>query len=190
MNMIEQLLGILGNLFGNSSANEREEAERLNASESDKDVSYIVVRNWDDVGNILMDMVMKHNGDVADYDNYTFMEYYDMVRNLPYIADQKKAGDFDLDVFCRPKRTLSENAVCRDCDDKAILMACWLIRHNIPFKFIACAYEEGHHVEHCILKAMVNGRTWQYVDSTYEDDSFPSWRKYWNIVEICEWRPD
>jgi hypothetical protein len=169
---------------------EEETAQELNSSETDKAVTHVVVKTWDDVGAILMGIVEKHHGDIAEFDNFTFQQWYEKVRALPYIPDQPKAGQYDLDVFCRPSRTLAANPVCRDCDDKAILLACYCYRHGIPFRFVACSYKPENKVEHCILEVMLDGK-WQECDSTYPEDSFPGWRSYWNKINLSEWpKPD
>lgn len=165
---------------------EEETARALNASEPDKAVTYKVVKTWADVGEILMGFVEKYHGDIAAYDNFTFKQWYDHVRLLPYIPDQSKAGQYDLDVFCRPNRTLAANPLCRDCDDKAILMACYCFRHSISFRFVACSYKKENEPEHCILEVQLDGE-WCECDSTYPEDSFPSWRKYYNKITLSEW---
>lgn len=169
---------------------EEETARELNAAEKDKSVSYSVAKTWEDVGEALMGFVKRYHGDVSGYDNFTFTQWYEHVRSLPYIPDQQNAGGHDMDVFCRPSRTLADSALCRDCDDKAILMACWCFRHGIPFRFVVCSYtdEEKDDVEnwHCILEVQLDG-AWHECDSTYSDDAFPSWRKYYNKTTISEW---
>jgi len=173
---------------------EEETARELNAGEEDKAVSYVVAKTWEDVGRLLMGIVEGHHGDVAPYDNFTFQQWYEHVRSLPYIPDQRKAGEHDLDVFCRPRRTLGDNPPCRDCDDKAILMACWCFRHGVPFRFAVCSYEDAKEAEvecwHCILEVLLGG-AWSECDSTYPEDSFPGWRKYHNKIILSEWaKPD
>ena len=165
---------------------EEETAEALNASEPDKAVTYRVIKTWGDVGEILMHFVKEYHGDIADYDNFTFIQWYEHVRSLPYIPDPPKAGGHDLDVFCRPRRTLGDSPACRDCDDKAILMACWCFRHGIPFRFVTCTYTPAKENWHCILEVFLDGK-WSDCDSTYPEDSFPSWREYHNRITLSEW---
>jgi len=183
--MIKALLGRFVNMF--FSASDEEVAERANARETDKNVDYVVVKTWDDVGELLLEFVEKYNEDIADYDDYDFVSYYDFVRSLPYKEDLSKVESSELDVYCRPKRTLSENCECRDCDDKAILLACWCYRHNVPFRFLACSYEKANPVEHCIIEVKDDNEKWIEVDATYEEDTFPSWRKYYNKIYLAEW---
>jgi len=183
--IIQPLLGgILSGLFSlYKSKTEAQTAQELSMREKDPNVSYTVVQSWDDVGRILNDMVNKFHADVSEYDEMPFEEYYNFVKNLPYIPDDEKAGDYDIDVFCRPKRTLGDDCVCRDCDDKAILMACWLKRHGVRYRFVACSYEAKNPHEHCILEVYNEGK-WMELDATYPEDTFPSWRKYHNKIVL------
>jgi hypothetical protein len=183
--MVKALLGRLFEML--LSPNDAETADKHNAKEKDVNVDYVAVKTWDDVGKLLLDFVERFNEDVKEYDDYDFESFYEFVRSLPYKEDLQKLDGCELDVFCRPKRTLREDCECRDCDDKAILLACWCYRHNVPFRFLACSYEKANSVEHCIIEVKTDDGDWVEADATYDEDTFPSWRKYYNKIYLAEW---
>jgi len=177
--MIRALLGGLINFLKRRT--EEQTAKDLKENETDPNVDYIIVKDWKDVGNVLSHFVENYHEDVSEFDDFAFEEFYDYVKQLEYIPEDNKVGGYDLDVFCRPSRTLSADCVCRDCDDKAILMACWCRRHDVGYRFIACSYKPENGIEHCILEIRHENK-WVECDSTYPEDTFPSWRNYYNKV--------
>jgi hypothetical protein len=134
-------------------------------------------------------LLRDYNGDVAFADNWLFIDFYHYVRDLPYIEDPTES-----EALARPAISLSSKAPFRDCDDKALAMGCWLYRHGIPFRFIACSYEPELEVHHCAVQLgnYVNREGMDFkgvvVDATYpHEDEFPPARKYYNIEGISEW---
>lgn len=141
-------------------------------------------------------LIRRHNADVAPFDDWEFYDFYVYVRQLPYIDDG------DDEQLSRPKYTLplpqatggkilkfpgkeAETADFRDCDDKAIIIGCWLYRQGIPFRIIACSYKAKDEIHHCILQTQ-NPR--MFVDATYPDeDDFPPTKDYYNITPLSGW---
>jgi hypothetical protein len=71
----------------------------------------------------------------------------------------------------------------RTCKDKAIILGCWLYRHDVPFRFIACSSRPTDEVNHCILQ-LQDGK---FIDANYPNTSFPSTLKYYKITPLTDW---
>ena|GEM_PF-6952854 len=127
----------------------------------------------------MVKLIKKFNADVSRYDDYDFLDFYYMVRQLPYIDDGHD------ERISRPKWTLMDNPEFRDCDDKAIIIGCWLYRQDIPFRILACSYEPGDEIHHCILQTQ---KPRMFIDATYPDeDDFPPTKRYYNILPLSGW---
>ena len=61
-----------------------------------------------------------------------FIDYFNYVCALPYVSDPEQ-----VETISRPAFTLREDYGPRDCDDKAVLIACWLYAHGVPVRFVA-----------------------------------------------------
>lgn len=146
-----------------------------------------------ETGDLLRRLCIQYNSDVADYDDWEIGEFYKLVRDLPYLEDPSN------EEFCqRPAFTLSKEAYCRDCDDKAITMGAWLYRHDVPFRFVACSYKQKDDIHHCVIqlgkcwigkdeKHLTDG-TGVILDATYpNEDEFPPKKKYYNIYPLTEY---
>jgi len=132
-------------------------------------------------------IVRRFHSDVMYFDGWEFYRFYSYVRDLPYIDDG------DDEQVSRPKWTLPipgqqmQGGRCefRDCDDKSVIIGCWLYRQRIPFRFIACAYDPGVEIHHCILQIK---EPRMFVDSTYPgEDDFPPTKNYHNVTPLTGW---
>ncbi len=143
-----------------------------------------------DTGDALQRLCIQYNADVAAYDDWEIGEFYELVKQLPYLDDPSD------EEFCqRPAFTLSKEAYCRDCDDKAITMGAWLYRHDVPFRFVACSYKQEDDIHHCVIQlgeCMIGESDDELVkgdgiilDATYpNEDKFPPTKQYYNIYPL------
>ncbi len=86
--------------------------------------------------------------------------FFDKVRKIPYRRDPK-----GKETVARPSLLLKEFPEM-DCKKKAILMAAWLKKNNVPFRFIAVSEIPSKKFHHVFVIARVSG-AWRNVDATY-----------------------
>lgn len=96
--------------------------------------------------------------DLGRWLDVPFYVYYRFVCFLPYRADPEH-----VETISRPMYTLREDYSPRDCDDKAVLCACWFKGHGVPVRFIGVSTQENKELNHVFLQ-LENGLD---IDATY-----------------------
>lgn len=111
-----------------------------------------------------------------------FCTFYRFVCNLPYIPDPD-----NIEFVSRPAYTLNDEFGPRDCDDKAVLCACWLHAHGVPVCFLATSTKKDkqlHHVLCMIPGCLVDATYKSHEKSIGKYDYLP---KVTNAVLISDW---
>jgi hypothetical protein len=93
--------------------------------------------------------------------NLPLTDYFDLVKNIPYKRDPHLS-----EIVARPKIGFSlSNA---DCKKKAIMIASYLKRHNIPYRFIGSSSARNRRIHHVFPQALISGQ-WVNLDATYKN---------------------
>lgn len=101
--------------------------------------------------------------DLKDYaDRQGFFEFYNYVRNLPYIPDPK-----GKETISRPAYTVNpEWKGSRDCDDKTVLIGSFCELKKMPWRIAVVGVKEyPHHV----YPEIMHLDRWTQADATYPD---------------------
>ena len=120
------------------------------------------IRHLKDVfqtGREMARLVCNYWPDLGPWLGVSFREYYIHVCQLPYIEDPE-----DVETVSRPAFTLQRDYMPRDCDDKAVLMACWCHGHGIKCRFVASSTRPDKVLHHVFLEAEGLG----FVDATFD----------------------
>lgn len=107
-----------------------------------------------------------------------FEEYHRMIRQVPYLQDQKA-----VEIVTRPFFLLSQPWRGWDCKKKAIAVASWLAQNEIPYRFAAVSKRPGGEIHHVIPQAEIEPGKWVDVDATYPWNR-PYQAQPWTAVEI------
>lgn len=91
----------------------------------------------------------------------SFKKFYNMVKHLPYRKDIKP-----IEVTSRPYYLLAFPKVGIDCKKKAILIASYLKKNNMPYRFIASSKKKDKRIHHVFPQVFLNG-VWYNADATY-----------------------
>lgn len=134
-------------------------------------------------GREMARLVVSYFTDLGPWLARPFCEFYRHVCELPYIDDPD-----EIETISRPAFLLCEDYAPRDCDDKAILCACWWRGHGHKCRFVATSTTTDGELHHVFLQ-VDNGI---FVDSTYKEnadllgnyDYFP---KVTNLVYLTPW---
>lgn len=92
-----------------------------------------------------------------------FIEYFNFVCALPYRSDPEQ-----VETISRPAFTLRESYAPRDCDDKAVLIACWLHGHDIPARFVGVSTLKDCELCHVFTQAKTTAGGLD-LDATYNE---------------------
>lgn len=113
-------------------------------------------------GREMARLVREYWRDLGSWLNVPFAEFYSHVCKLPYIDDPE-----NVETISRPAYLLDPRYSPRDCDDKAILCACWWHGHGWKCRFIASSTEPDKTLHHVFLQ--IDGGL--LIDSTFEENA-------------------
>jgi len=105
-------------------------------------------------------MVEQFAGDIGDLASLPLSDYFDQVKRKPYARDVKGS-----ETVARPSLLLSE-FLRLDCKKKAILIAAWLKKNGVPYRFIACSENPDGKIHHVFPQGKIGG-AWRNLDATY-----------------------
>lgn len=111
------------------------------------------------------------------------MAYYRYVCDLPYIKDPD-----GVEFVSRPALTLNPFfPVARDCDDKAVLLACWWSGNGGKKRFVASSTKPNKKLHHVFLQ-LENGI---YIDGTYSKNKnfigvYPYFEKITRLIALTD----
>jgi len=107
----------------------------------------------------------KYFRDLGNYLDTTLLQFFDFVKNIPYLED--KPG---TEITARPKYLIQKryNFKGLDCKKKATLMGAWFNAHNIPWRLVAVSERADKEIHHVFTQALING-AYENVDPTYPE---------------------
>ena len=116
----------------------------------------------------------------ANIRSMNFLDFYNMVKNIPYIRDMK-----DSEIVSRPKFLLTIfNAL--DCKKKAILIASYMKLKHGPgsYRFCLSSNRPDRVIGHIFTQVLVNGQ-WRNADATYSRNKYGQ-QKSVTVLEIVK----
>lgn len=133
-------------------------------------------------GEIMRRLVYEYCDDLGPWLDVPFIEYYKFVCALPYKSDPK-----NIEFVSRPLYTLNPNFNIRDCDDKAVLLACWWVAHGDKCRFVASSTKPNKKLHHVFLQ-LENGI---FIDGTYRKNSnffgfYPYFLKITRLIPLTD----
>lgn len=104
----------------------------------------------------------EHFRDLGPYLDTTLSQFFDLVKNAPYIEDTVD------EVTARPKYYLSGILDGMDCKKKMIFMGAWLNAHGIPWRLVAVSENPDKEIHHVLIQANIQNN-WKNIDPTFSD---------------------
>jgi hypothetical protein len=125
------------------------------------------LKNVKYTGKLMRELSVRYANDVSMFAHLSIIEFYDMVKNIPYKEDPKK-----VEFLQRPYYTLNQRGKGGDCDDKCIVMGAYLALAGIPFRFVAYGKKADGRLHHVIVEALITNDNntqgkWVHLDPTY-----------------------
>jgi len=129
---------------------------------------------------------IKKNGRLVPLSSLPLLDYYNVVKNLPYLRDEKP-----IEVVARPRLLLDGNFRGLDCKKKAVLIGSWLHkngRRSIPgfmgWRLISVSTRPDKKIHHVFPQVKINNK-WLNLDATYSDYK-PFQRKVVTRAEVLK----
>jgi len=119
------------------------------------------LKNVKYTGKLMRELSVRYQTDVAMYGHLSFIEFYNLIKNIPYKEDPKKQ-----EFLQRPYYTLTGRGKGGDCDDKCICIGAYCAMAEIPFRFVACGALDNGRLHHVIVEVLIDNQ-WVHVDPTY-----------------------
>ena len=141
----------------------------------------VKLNNVHETGKKMVFLVKNYARDIGDLVNMSIYQFFDFVKNLPYMPDHPKA-----EIVHRPGYTITNSVKFRDCDDKMVLFGSYLYLKNIVFRFVACSQAENYHLSHVLIEAILGGVLTK-IDPTYKRNNFKSQDYFTYCEPISEW---
>lgn len=128
-------------------------------------------------------LVEDYYTDLGAWLNVPFIYFYRYVCDLPYIADPK-----NIEFVSRAALTINPFFdVARDCDDKAVLLACWWHGNGDKCRFVASSTKPTRLLHHVFMQHE-NGI---FFDATYSKNKnfigfYPYFPKITRLVALTD----
>lgn len=113
---------------------------------------------------------IKKNGRLVPLSSLPLIDYYNVVKNLPYKRDIKP-----VEVVARPRILLQGDFSGLDCKKKAVLIGSWLHKNGkrkIPgfrgWRLISVSTRPDKKIHHVFPQVNISGK-WLNLDATYSD---------------------
>lgn len=114
-------------------------------------------------------MVRAYPEDVAAIPEESLPRFFERLRVVPYGEDLELYGRGDAELVARPAYLLDRRMFPRlDCKKKAILMAAWAEKNEVPWRFVAVC-ENGSGDAHHVFAQMRIAGEWRNVDPTFPE---------------------
>lgn len=141
------------------------------------------LRNVYQTGDQMRRLVKDYYLDLGEWLDAPFIDYYRYVCDLPYISDPD-----GVEFVSRPRLTLDPNfSLARDCDDKAVLLACWWNGHGDKKRFVASSTKPNGKLHHVFMQL----ESGLFLDATYPRNKnfvgfYPYFKKITRIIALTD----
>lgn len=120
-------------------------------------IKYLVNCYYNDIDSIRI----RQNGKMKELSKLPLKTFFNFVKNIKYRMDNSP-----IEIISRPKHILNQRNIGMDCKKKSILIASYLKKNRIPYRFICSSTKPNRRIHHIFPQAYLNG-TWKNVDATY-----------------------
>lgn len=147
-------------------------------------ISKMTLESVHTTGNEMKRLTISYYNDLQAFKKFTLPQFFDYVKNLRYIPDPP-----GMEFISRPAASLSKNAKFRDCDEKSILVASFLIMQKMgkAWRFVAVSTHKSKVLHHVLVQWETNDGAKVYLDATYPKNKLFMFKKFTNEVPICDW---
>lgn len=128
-------------------------------------------------------LVESYYNDLGAWLYVPFLTYYHFVCDLPYIKDPD-----NIEFVSRAGLTINPFFnIARDCDDKAVLLACWWHGHGDKKRFVASSTKPNGKLHHVFMQ-LGNGI---FIDGTYPKNKnyfgcYPFFEKITRLIPLTD----
>lgn len=134
-----------------------------------------------DIARAMIGVVDAYYLDVLPYQSMSIMDFYRLVRKIPYCVEY---GYGDYQNLQRPGYTLNGHGPFTACANKSITIASYLKLKGIPYRLKIVSDDPNEPLHHVFPEALF-GLNWVPMDATYPENSFGI-EQHWYKTETIE----
>lgn len=97
-------------------------------------------------GKFIYDYALRHKDDIGQLQNVCFADFYNFVRNIPYVDDPELFQRRYTELVTRPKYLLQADKL--DCKKKACLIGAYCECNNYPYILVSCSERPDKKIHH------------------------------------------
>jgi hypothetical protein len=116
-------------------------------------------------------LAREFSSDLGDMLNLPWLEFWDIVRKIPYLDNGTLLSDPDHEILSRPKYVFSGAVPFADCKQKSLILLSYAIEHGIPIKLIASIENGGDEIHH-VFPVVFHGGRWHNADATFPSNRY------------------
>ena len=129
----------------------------LNKHQTANNIKKLVNKHYNDIDSIKI----RHNGKLVVLSKLPLKVFFDFVKNIRYRRDKTP-----IEIISRPGYIIKHRSMGMDCKKKGILIASYLRKNRIPYRFICSSSRPNKRIHHIFPQAYLSG-SWKNIDATY-----------------------
>ena len=130
----------------------------LNKHQTANNIKKLVNKHYNDIDSIKI----RHNGKLVVLSKLPLKVFFDFVKNIRYRRDKTP-----IEIISRPGYIIKHRNMGMDCKKKGILIASYLRKNRIPYRFICSSSRPNKRIHHIFPQAYLSG-SWKNIDATYD----------------------
>jgi hypothetical protein len=123
-------------------------------------------------GKLMHELCREFFLDLGPALDWPFFTYWDFVRQIPYMDNERLIGNPWHEILSRPEYVFSGIFPGIDCKMKACLIGAWCYGNGWPYKFIACAEDGTRDIHHVFPLIYIPGEGFVSADCTFPNMRF------------------
>lgn len=129
----------------------------FNKHQTANNIKSLVDKYYNDIDSIKI----RHNGRLTVLSQLPLNVFFNFVKNIKYRQDKTP-----VEIISRPGYIIRHRDMGMDCKKKGILIASYLHKNRIPYRFICSSSRPNKKIHHIFPQAYLLGK-WNNIDATY-----------------------
>ena len=135
-------------------------------------------------GKWIYEYAEKYKNDIGDLKNADILDYFNLVRNIPYVNDPELFRREYTELVARPGFCLQADKL--DCKKKACLIGAYCECNNFPYILVSCSEKPDKEIHHVFPAVCLDGKKKKYInfDATYPNMYIGQPKTFLTFAEI------
>ena len=141
-------------------------------------------KGHEETGRRIYALAREFSGDLGEMSKWDFLQFWDFVRQIPYIDDPTLLKTPSHELIARPAHLLNPRIFpALDCKKKTTLILAYCFANGIPALAIASS-ENGTGEIHHVFPLVFIGGLWRSADPTFPEYEFGQKKPLLSYAEV------